>query len=157
MATVSTAETRQYVTLGVDEDVFAVDVDGVREILDMRPLAHVPNAPPFLSGMIDVRGKGVPVIDLRTRLGLPPAAVSPHSRIVVLEAEVGGRALPFGLLADHVYEVTALDDGQIEPPPEIGVRWRSDYIRGVGRRNGGFVIIFDLGRLLSSEEAAFLG
>ena len=147
---------RQYVTLGVDRDVFAVDVRVVNEILDMRPMARVPNAPAFLVGMIDVRGRNVPVIDLRTRLGLPPAAAAPQSRIVVLDAELAGRALPLGLLADQVYEVTALDGGKIEPPPEIGVRWRSEYIAGVGRRNGGFVIIFDLARLLSSDEVALL-
>lgn len=61
-----------------------------------------------------------------------------------------------GLQADQVYEVTALDGGEMEPPPEIGVRWRSDYIAGIGRRNGGFVIIFDLSRLLDGEEAALL-
>ncbi len=149
-------EQRQYVTLGVDRDVFAVDVRMVNEILDMRPMARVPNAPPFLVGMIDVRGRNVPVIDLRTRLGLPPAVAAPQSRIVVLDAEVGGRELPLGLLADQVYEVTALDGGRIEPPPEIGVRWRSEYIAGVGRRNGAFVIIFDLSRLLTSEETALL-
>ncbi len=149
-------EDRQYVTLGIDREVFAIDVRMVNEILDMRPIAHVPNAPPYLVGMIDVRGRNVPVLDLRLKLGLPAAAATQHTRILVLDAEVDGRALPLGLLADQVYEVTGLDDGAIEPPPEIGVRWRSDYISGVGRRNGGFVIIFNLGRLLASDEAALL-
>jgi purine-binding chemotaxis protein CheW len=156
LAAKAVEEDRQYVTLGVDHEVFAVDVRLVSEILDMRPIAHVPNAPPFLVGMIDVRGRNVPVLDLRIKLGLPPAASTVHSRILVLEAEIGGRSLPLGLMADQVYEVTSLDDGAIEPPPEIGVRWRSDYISGVGRRNGGFVIIFNLARLLTSDEAALL-
>ena len=147
---------RQYVTLGVDHEVFAVDVRLVNEILDMRPIAHLPNAPPFLVGMIDVRGRNVPVLDLRLKLGLPPAASTAHSRILVLEAEIDGRSLPLGLLADQVYEVTGLDGGMVEPPPEIGVRWRSDYISGVGRRNGAFVIIFNLARLLTGDEVALL-
>lgn len=147
---------RQFVTLGVDREVFAVDVSVVNEILDARPVARIPNAPPFLMGMIDVRGRNVAVLDLRTKLGLPPAASTEQSRILVLETEVGGRLLMLGLQADQVYEVTALDGGEMEPPPEIGVRWRSDYIAGIGRRNGGFVIIFDLSRLLDGEEAALL-
>ena len=151
------AESRQYVTLGIDHDVFAIDVERVREILDMRPISRVPNAPPFLVGLIDMRGTNVPVIDLRLRLGLPSVPTGVHSRIVVLDVETEGRNLVLGLLADQVYEVTALDQGPIEPPPEIGVRWRSDYMDGVGRRNGAFVIIFNLGRLLSSEDAMLLG
>jgi purine-binding chemotaxis protein CheW len=147
---------RQFVTLGVDREVFAVDVSVVNEILDARPVTRIPNAPPFLMGMIDVRGRNVAVLDLRTKLGLPPAAGTEQSRILVLETEVGGRLLMLGLQADQVYEVTALDGGEMEPPPEIGVRWRSDYIAGIGRRNGGFVIIFDLSRLLDGEEAALL-
>jgi len=156
LATMVTGEDHQYVTLGVDDDVFAVDVRMVNEILDMRPVAHIPNAPPFLVGMIDVRGRNVPVLDLRIKLGLPVAATTERTRILVLETEVDGRSLPLGLLADQVYEVTALDGDRVEPPPEIGVRWRSDYIKGVGRRNGAFVIVFDLARLLTSAETALL-
>jgi len=155
-ALATVAESRQYVTLGVDHEIFAVDVQAVNEILDMRPVAHVPNAPPFLLGMIDVRGRSVPVLDLRLKLGLPAAETTAQSRILVLETDLGGKRLPLGLLADRVYEVTSLDDDAIEAPPEIGVRWHSDYIRGVGRRNGAFVIIFNLGRLLTSDDIALL-
>ncbi|MGE5503388.1 MAG: chemotaxis protein CheW [Actinomycetota bacterium] len=150
------ADGAQFVTLGVDGEVFAVGVEAVREILDVRPVARMPNAPAFLLGLIDVRGQAVPVVDLRVKLGLVAAAVTPQTRIVVLDAQVGGRPLALGLLADQVFEVTGLDEGRIEQPPEIGIRWRSDYIRGVGRRNGTFVIVFDLGRLLTGEEAALL-
>jgi purine-binding chemotaxis protein CheW len=147
---------KQYVTLGIGSDVFAVDVRVVNEILDMRPIAHVPNAPHFLVGMIDVRGRNVPVLNLRLKLGLPPIDDVGQSRILVLEVDVDGRPLVLGLLADQVYEVTTLDGGHVEPPPEIGIRWHSEYISGVGRRNGAFVIIFNLARLLSSDEVALL-
>jgi purine-binding chemotaxis protein CheW len=150
------ADATQFVTLGVDGEVFAVEVEAVHEILDLRPVARMPSAPPYMLGLIDVRGQSVPVLDLRVKLGLAAKAATHHTRILVLDARVGGRPLTLGLLADQVFEVTGLDNGRIEPPPEIGVRWRSDYIRGVGRRNGGFVIVFDLGRLLTGEEAALL-
>lgn len=144
----------QYVTLGIDRDVFAVDVERVREILDMRPVSRVPNAPPFLVGMIDVRGDGVPVIDLRVKLGLPPAPPTGHTRIIVLEVAAGDGTRPIGLITDRVFEVTPLADRDLEPPPDVGIPWKSDYIQAIGRRNGTFVIVFDLARLFSSEETA---
>jgi purine-binding chemotaxis protein CheW len=145
----------QFVTLGLDREVFAVEVEKVREILDMRPVSRVPNAPPFMAGMIDVRGAGVPVIDLRVKLGLPAVPPNEHTRILVLEVTAGDRPRLMGLVADRVFEVTGL--GDTDTPPEIGVHWRSDYIRAIGRHKGEFVIIFDLGHLFSGEEAALLG
>lgn len=144
----------QYVTLGIDHDVFAVDVDKVREILDMQPVSRVPNAPPFLVGVIDVRGQAVPVLDLRVKLGLPAVPPTGHTRIIVLEVGGRGGARPMGLITDRVFEVTPLADRDLEPPPEVGIRWKSDYIQAIGRHNGTFVIVFDLARLFSSEDSA---
>lgn len=147
----------QFVTLGVDREIFAVPVETVLEILDMRELYRVPDAPAYLAGLIDVRGRSVPVIDLRVKLGLPAAASTEGTRIMVLEVPLSGRQLVLGLVADRVYEVASLDDGKLEPPPDIGTKWRSEYIRGVGRRGEHFVVVFDLGRLFASDEQAFLG
>ena len=110
----------------------------------MRPMFRLPEAPPYLAGLIDVRGRSVPVIDLRVKLGLPATTATETTRILVLEIVIDGRSLALGLIADRVFEVMALDVRQVEAPPDIGVKWRSDYISGVGRRAGGFVIIFDL-------------
>ena len=147
----------QYVTLGVGEEVFAVEVHRVHEILDLVPIVRLPNAPAHVLGMIDVRRRAVPVVDLRVKLGLSATIATPHSRILVLDVDVGGKTIVLGLLADRVYEVTDLADHAIEPPPDIGMRWRSDYIRGVGRRGQSFVIIFDLSRLFSEDEVPLLG
>lgn len=147
----------QFVTLGIDQETFAVEVEVVREILDFCPVGRVPNAPAFMIGMIDVRGRAVPVIDLRIKLGLEPISATENTRIIVLEESIGERSLALGLVADKVFEVTALDEQAIEPPPEVGVRWRSEYIRGIGRRRGAFVIILDLRRLLTSDEVALIG
>lgn len=148
---------RQYVTLGLGREVFAVEVDRVREILDLRPVAIVPNAPDFMLGMIDVRGHGVPVIDLRMKLGLPAAAATEHTRIIVLDVPVGDRARLMGLVSDRVFEVTSLAEHSLEEPPSLGVSWRSDYIQSIARRNGAFVIVFDLGRLFTDSEIALVG
>lgn len=150
------APVEKFVTLGIGHETFAVGVEAVREILDVQPMAALPNAPSFLMGIIDVRGEAVPVINLRLKLGLPACASNDQTRIVVTEIPVGERHLILGLLADRVFEVTDLDETTIESPPEIGTRWRSDYIRAIGRCPGGFVIIFDLPKLFSNEEAALL-
>lgn len=146
----------QYVTIGIDREIFAVEVDQVREILDLRPISRIPNAPPFLAGMIDVRGQGVPVIDLRTKLGLPPVTPTENTRIIVLEVPVGSRQITMGMISDRVIEVTSLAEHELEAPPDVGVRWRSEYIRAIGRSGGVFVIVFDLSQLFSNEEAALV-
>jgi purine-binding chemotaxis protein CheW len=145
-----------YVTLGVGDEIFAVDVAIVREILAYRTVAHLPNAPPFLVGVIDVRGCTVPVIALRLKLGLPAVSITDDTRILVLEINVKGRQLVVGLLADQVFEVAEFEIEGLEAAPDVGVRWKSEYIRGIGRLRGEFVIIFDMEHLLSSEDVASL-
>jgi purine-binding chemotaxis protein CheW len=145
-----------YVTLGVGDEIFAVDVAIVREILAYRTVAHLPNAPPFLVGVIDVRGCTVPVIALRLKLGLPAVSITDDTRILVLEIDVKGRQLVVGLLADRVFEVAEFEIDGLEAAPDVGVRWKSEYIRGIGRLRGEFVIIFDMEHLLSSEDVASL-
>src|SRR6185312_10986776 len=115
----SHAESDQFVTLGLDDEVFAVPVELVREILDMRQPFRIPEAPAHLAGLIDVRGQAVPVVDLRLKLGLSPRPPSADTRILVLDVPVEGRDLSLGLIADRVFEVTALDPGSIAPPPDI--------------------------------------
>ena len=144
----------QFVTLGIGREVFAIPVETVVEILDLREMFRLPDAPAHLTGLIDLRGRSVPVIDLRVKLGLPATAPTETTRIMVLEVQVAGRHLILGLVADRVFEVAPLDNGQIELPPDIGTKWRSDYIRGVGRRGDSFVVVFDLARLFASDEPA---
>jgi purine-binding chemotaxis protein CheW len=155
-AAVKPAGEGQFVTLGIDREVFAVPVETVLEILDMRQASRVPEAPPYMLGLIDLRGRSVPVLDLRVKLGLPGIPATETTRILVLEVTISGRPLVFGLVADRVIEVMALSAGEIEPAPDIGTRWRSDYILGVGHRDGRFVIIFNLPRLFSEEDTAAL-
>ena len=148
------AEHDQYVTLGAAEEVFAIPVSQVQEILDLRPIARLPHAPASFLGLTDVRGHSVPVVDLRRLLGVPVAEANQGTRILVLELDVGGRRLRIGLLVDRVFEVTGLDAAQSEPAPDIGRRWRSDCIRGIGRRGGGFVVVLDMPRLIGADDGA---
>jgi chemotaxis protein histidine kinase CheA len=145
-----------FVTLALGREVFAVTVAYVREILDYRAPFKIPEGPDYLLGLIDVRGQGTPTIDLRVKLGLPPTTPDAATRILVLDIPVEGRVLGLGLVADRVIEVISFDDADIEAAPEIGVTWRSDYIAGVVRRDSGFVVLFDLPKLLTRTETALV-
>jgi purine-binding chemotaxis protein CheW len=145
-----------FVTLALGREVFAVTVAYVREILDYRTPFKIPEGPDYLLGLIDVRGQGTPTIDLRVKLGLPPTAPDAATRILVLDIPVEDRVLGLGLVADRVIEVISFDEADIESAPEIGVKWRSDYIAGVVRRESGFVVLFDLPKLLTRAESALV-
>ena len=142
----------QYVTLGVAEELFAAPVEKVQEILDVSPIARLPQAPVNLLGMIDVRGQGVPVIDLRITLGLEAAEDTQNTRIVVLLVTSGGTERTVGLRADRVFEVTMLDDEALDPPPEVNGTWGERSITGIGRRLGRFVTVLDIDRLLGATD-----
>ncbi|WP_224703992.1 chemotaxis protein CheW [Devosia aquimaris] len=146
------AEQSQYVTLGVSDELFAAPVEKVQEILDMRPIARLPQAPDTLLGMIDVRGQGIPVVDLRLALGLPEASDTENTRIIVLTLAGAEGELKMGLRADRVFEVTVLDEAELDPPPAVSGSWSGRCIAGIGRRNGRFVTVLDLERLLGSVQ-----
>lgn len=147
------AENQQYVTLGVAEEIFAAPVEKVQEILDMRPIARLPQAPANLLGMIDVRGQGVPVLDLRLTLGMEPREDTENTRIVVLSVDSSGAERRLGLRTDRVFEVTVLDEDDLDPPPTISGAWNGRCIAGIGRRNGQFVTVLDLDTLLGATAA----
>lgn len=147
------ADELQFVTLSLGDEVFAIPVTLVREILEYRPPFAIPEGPPFLLGLTDVRGQGAPTLDLRRKLGLPPAEPDPSTRILVLDVPLEDRLLSLGLVADRVIEVITVRSDQIEPAPDIGVPWRSDYIQGVVRRETGFVVLFEMTRLLTAQDA----
>ena len=146
----------QFVILGLGAELFAVPVEFVREILDYAPPFALPEGPSYLLGLTDVRGRATPTLDLRLKLGLPAAEPTLSTRILVLDVPTGDRVLSLGFVADQVVEVAAFDEDKIEPAPDIGVRWRSDYMRGVIRRDSGFVVLFDLEKLLTSQDVAAL-
>jgi len=148
------ADQAQYVTIGVAEETFAAPVTKVQEILDMRPIARLPRAPDHLLGVIDVRGDGVPVVDLRLILGMVPAPDTENTRIVVLAVNGPSGPVTVGLRADRVFEVTILDTETLDPPPAVSAGWSGHCIAGIGRRNGHFVTVLDLDLLLSDATRA---
>ncbi len=145
-------ETALYLTFELEDENFAIDVSQVREVLDMTTISKVPRSPAFMRGVINVRGSVVPVMDLRTKFGLPLAETTVNTRIVIMEIDMNGKKIVLGAVADSVNDVLELEPNQIEDPPEIGSRWRSDFIKGIGKQDEKFVIILDVDRVFSTDE-----
>jgi purine-binding chemotaxis protein CheW len=152
MADTSISKISQYLTFRVGDEVFALDVSQVREVLDLITITKVPRSPEFMRGVINVRGSVVPVVDLRLKFGLSKTENSMDTRIIVMDLFLDGENTIIGALADSVHEVMELDLSQIEPPPKIGMRWRTEFIRGIGKHDGQFIIILDIDRVFTSEE-----
>jgi len=141
-------------TFGLAGEVFAIDAQAVREILDVIPVTEVPGARAFVGGLINVRGKVVPLADLKLKFGMAASEPTIDTRIVVVEIDLAGEPTIVGLLADKVYEVTEIGGASIEETPEIGMRWRPDFIKGIGKRGSDFIIIPDIERVFNAPEQA---
>lgn len=152
MSTIIT-ETAQYITFKLGDELFAINVAQVREVLELSLITKVPTAPDYMRGVVNVRGKATPVVDLRLKFGLPPVPDTVHSRIVVMELELDGETTVVGGIADSVHEVIELEPGQINPPPRIAMRWRTELIQGMGRRGDDFIILLDINQVFASEAA----
>lgn len=138
-------------TLRLEDELFAVEAESVREILDLVPVTEVPNASPFAAGLINVRGRVVPLADLKVAFGMHRAEQDQDTRIVVIEIDIDNEPTVVGILADKVYDVTDIEPAAIEEAPRVGMRWRPDYVRGIGKRQGNFIIIPDLGRIFETQ------
>jgi purine-binding chemotaxis protein CheW len=147
-------ETRQYLTFKLGNEVFAIDVAKVREVLDLTPITAIPRTPEFMAGVINLRGSVVPVVDLRLCFEMSKTENTRNTCIVVVEVLLDNEAIVIGALADSVEEVIDLEPEQIEPAPRIGTRIRTDFILGMGKRDTQFLMILDIDRVFSAEELA---
>ena len=149
-------EISQYMTFKLGNELFAINVAQVREVLEVSTITKVPTAPDYMRGVVNVRGKAIPVVDLRLRFGLPPATDTVSTRIIVMELLLDGETTVLGGMADSVHEVIELDPANINPPPSIAMRWRTEFIQGMGRRGDDFMIILDVNAVFASEELALV-
>ncbi len=152
-----TTETTQYLTFTLGEEDFALEIAKVREVLDYTTITRVPRMPAFLRGVINLRGNVVPVIDLRLKLGMSAIRKSVDTCIVIVEITIDGELTQVGALADSVKEVMDLDPSRIAPPPRLGTRLKSEFIKGMGKQEESFLIILDIDRVLSSDELSLIG
>ena len=149
-------ETRQYLTFKLDEEVFAIDVAKVREVLDFTSITKIPRTPDYMSGVINLRGSVVPVVDLRLCFEMTKTNKTVNTCIVVVEVLLDGEPTVIGALADSVEEVIDLEPEQIQPAPRLGTSIKTDFIRGMGKRDAQFLMILDIDRVFSADELAGL-
>ena len=154
MSVTEITETRQYLTFKLGDEVFGIDVAKVREVLDFTTITKVPRTPDFMSGVINLRGNVVPVVDLRLCFEMSRTQKTVNTCIVVVEVLLEGEAAVIGALADSVEEVIDLEPDQIQPAPKIGVQIRTEFIKGMGKRDAQFLMILDIDRVFSAEELA---
>mgnify|MGYP001343497164 CR=1 FL=1 len=145
-------ETKPYLSFKLDEEIFAVDVAKVHEVLEFTTITKIPRVPDFMSGVINLRGSVVPVIDLRMKFGLSKTERTIDTCIIVLEISIEGEKIVIGALADSVQEVFDIEPHQIEPAPNIGNRYKANFIMGMGKRDENFIMILDIDKIFSSEE-----
>jgi purine-binding chemotaxis protein CheW len=152
MSVEAITETRQYLTFKLDSEVFALDVATVREVLDFTTVTRIPRTPEFLRGVINLRGSVVPVVDLRLAFGMSATEKTVNTCIIVMEIRLDNETAIMGALADSVEEVIDLDPEQIEPAPNIGTSIKTDFIRGMGKRDSRFLMILDIDRVFSADQ-----
>jgi purine-binding chemotaxis protein CheW len=145
----SDAGSLEVLTLALDGHVFALEATHVLEILDLASVTEVPCAGPFVGGLINVRGKVVPLADLRHKFGMPIHPSTIDTRIIVIEIDLDGDQTTVGLIADKVYEVTEIVAASIEETPQIGMTWRREFIRCIGKRGDDFIVVLDIGAIFS--------
>ena len=156
MGTTETTMTTQYLTFRLEEEVFALDISKVREVLDFTTITKVPRTPEFMRGVINLRGSVVPVVDMRLKFGMSKTETTVNTCIIIVEIMVDGEHVILGTLADSVQEVLDLEAAQIEPAPRIGTRLRTEFIRGMGKRDTHFIIILDIDKIFSSDELSLV-
>lgn len=148
------AGTGQYLTFTLDDEWFAVGIAEVREIIQYGQMTEVPLMPDFVRGVINLRGAVVPVIDLQARLGRAPALVGERTSIVIFEVRRHGERHALGMMVDAVSEVIEIGDSVVDPPPQFGGRVKRDYIQGMAKVGGRFVVILSLEATLDIDDMA---
>lgn len=148
--------TSQYLIFSLGGELFAVGTLRVREIIEYGNITAVPMMPSFIRGVINLRGAVVPVIDLNARFGRGKTEISRRTCIIILEVQSDEGTHVLSIIVDAVSAVRQIDSANVEPPPSFGTRIRADFIDGMAKVNGGFVILLDLGKVLSMDEISML-
>jgi purine-binding chemotaxis protein CheW len=149
-------ETTQYLTFKLEDEVFALDIAKVREVLEYTTVTKVPRTPDFMCGVINLRGGVVPVVNMRLKFGMPDAEKTVNTCIIIVEVTIDGETTVLGALADSVQEVMDLEPDQIEPAPKIGTRLNTDFIKGMGKHDNKFIMILDIDKVFSADELALV-
>lgn len=147
-------ETFMALTFELRNELFAIAVAHVHEVIDPLPITTVPNADPFAPGLINARGAVVPVLDLQHRLGMERGERTSDTRFVVLETVIDDDRTKFAIIADGVHEVVELDGAAIQPAPELGMKWPAEFIRGIVQRDETLIILLNADTAFHTDLAA---
>ncbi|PLX67704.1 MAG: chemotaxis protein CheW [Denitrovibrio sp.] len=142
----------QVLTFELDKDIFGVDITSIREVLDFTNLTRVPQTPSYMKGVINLRGGVVPVIDLKEKFSMGTTVKTVNTCIIILEVDIGEEVVVLGALADSVDEVVDFSSDNVEPAPKIGTNLKTEFIKGMAKRNDDFVIILNVNSVFSDED-----
>jgi len=147
----------QYLTFNLGKELFALDIGSVREIIDDKDFTTIPRTPNYMRGVINLRGHAVPIVDLRLKFGMSETVLDVNACAIITDIMLGGAMVQIGALADSVQEVIEIRPEEIDPPPKMGTAIDSACIKGMGKRNDGFIIILDEQRFMADMEPESLG
>lgn len=156
MSVLKALERKTYLTFQLEDELFAVDVLNVHEVLEFTSVTKIPGVPEFVRGIINLRGMVVPVVDLRLKFNMSETVKGQGTCIIVLDIGTGENKMVVGALADSVHEVFEFEAGQIEPPARIGTLSHKDFILGIGKREEQFIILLNINRVFSTDEVVML-
>jgi purine-binding chemotaxis protein CheW len=151
-----THKINSYLTFKLGEEIFGANVAKVLNILEMTKITKVPKSPPYMKGVINLRGAVLPLIDTRIKFDMPETEYTPNTCILVLDIDLNGETVHVGALVDSVQEVIEIDDSQIQPPPSIGSKYRSEFIEGMAKINEEFVMLLNMDLIFSTSELSLL-
>lgn len=142
----------QYLTFTLGNELFAVDIGWVKEILNDKKITSIPRMPDFIQGVINVRGNAIPVVDLRLKFGMEKTTLTINTCIMITDLEINGEKTTVGMLSDSVQEVLEIKQEHINPPPKLGTAIDTKFISGMAQLDERFIIILDINRIFTSEE-----
>ena len=154
--TIDENTSNQYLTFTLRDEDFAIDIAKVREVLDMTTMTKIPQMPSYISGVINLRGNVVPVLDLGYRLGMEPVVPGVNTCVMIVETEIDGATVAMGAMSDSVQMVLDIQATDIEAVPRMGTNINTDFIAGIGRQGDKFLILLNIDKVLSGEETEAL-
>jgi len=146
----------KYLTFSLGGEEYGIGILKIREIIGMLPITSVPETPHFVKGVINLRGKVIPVVDLRLRFGMPVIAYTERTCIIVVEMRCAGGLVSVGIVVDAVSEVLNIKADEIEAPPAFGARLNTDYILGMAKMGKGVKLLLDIDRVLASQDLSVM-
>lgn len=145
-----------YLSFKLGEEIFASDVSKVLNILEMVRITEVPQSPPYIKGVINLRGDVLPVVDTRIKFGLSAVEFTKHTCILVMDINLNGESLKIGALVDSVLEVMEISDSKLKPAPSIGDKYKTEFIAGMAEYKDQFIMILDVDKVFTTDEIADL-